>query len=215
MCLWRDFCVSARGLPIIQAVMEPETKTDDQDPNKIYELVHTGEYFETSGKYQNAIEIFDKVLEIEPTHAYARMHKGTSFVKLGKYQEAIKLFNKELESNPKNTYALENKNEAVQLYRKQSRETSDVPEIVMALTHDDTENSDAFDLLKVFVVLAVIFIFIVGLVTVFSGGLKGSPSKELTPAQKATAIKDCKNWGGRVIYNSRNEYEECLMNEPI
>jgi tetratricopeptide (TPR) repeat protein len=53
------------------------------------------------GKTQEAIECYDKSLEINPLHIDAWTNKGTSLEKLGKYSEAIECYDKSLEINPR------------------------------------------------------------------------------------------------------------------
>ena len=46
------------------------------------------------GKHTEAIECFDKVLEIDPKYVEAWNNKGISLYKLGKYYEAQKCLNR-------------------------------------------------------------------------------------------------------------------------
>jgi tetratricopeptide (TPR) repeat protein len=54
------------------------------------------------GKYHEAIECFNKAIEINPHYEYAWNNKGVALDKLGKYHEATECFNKAIEI--KNTY---------------------------------------------------------------------------------------------------------------
>ena len=60
-------------------------------------------------KYDEAIQYFDKILEIDPKNVDALNNKGVSLGNLHKYDEAIQYFDKVLEINPKNVDALNNK----------------------------------------------------------------------------------------------------------
>ena len=55
---------------------------------------------------KDAIEIFNKVLELNPENEYALSNKGNALNALEKYEEAIEIFNKVLELNPDDEYAL-------------------------------------------------------------------------------------------------------------
>ena len=60
------------------------------------------------GKYQEAIEWYDKALKIDRNNL-ALNNKGLALNNLGKYQEAIEWYDKVLEIDPNNVYALNNK----------------------------------------------------------------------------------------------------------
>ncbi|MFQ6072921.1 MAG: tetratricopeptide repeat protein [Methanosarcinales archaeon] len=51
-------------------------------------------------QYEDAIECFDKALEIDPKYAYAWVDKGKALDNLGKYKNAIECFDKALEIDP-------------------------------------------------------------------------------------------------------------------
>jgi Flp pilus assembly protein TadD len=56
-------------------------------------------------KYNEAVECFNKALEIDPKNGMIWTNKGLAVHKLGKYNEAVECFNKALEINPKNALA--------------------------------------------------------------------------------------------------------------
>ena len=60
-------------------------------------------------KYDEAIQYFDKVLEINPKNVDALNNKAAALIKLAKYDEAIQYLDKILEIDPKNAVALSNK----------------------------------------------------------------------------------------------------------
>ena len=79
------------------------------------ELYKKGINYARRGKYQEAIECFDKVLEINPNHADALFDKagtlnnmGVALQKQGKYQEAMNYYNKALKIIPNFDIALRN-----------------------------------------------------------------------------------------------------------
>ena len=65
------------------------------------------------GKYQEAIEYYDKALAINPTYLQALHNKGLALFNQGKYQEAIEWFDKALKVNPNYKYALNGKGSAL------------------------------------------------------------------------------------------------------
>lgn len=52
------------------------------------------------GKYQEALESFDKFLELDPNDVDVLFVKGYSLMLLGKNQEALKCYEKALELDP-------------------------------------------------------------------------------------------------------------------
>ena len=57
-------------------------------------------------QYSDAVDSFNKVLQIEPNNVTAQFLKGSSLYKEGKYQDAVDSFNKVIEIKPNNTNAL-------------------------------------------------------------------------------------------------------------
>lgn len=60
-------------------------------------------------KYQEAIDCYNKALEMNPNYAKAWCNKGIPLKKLGKYEEAMKCYNKALVIDPQYIPALHNK----------------------------------------------------------------------------------------------------------
>jgi eukaryotic-like serine/threonine-protein kinase len=79
------------------------------------ELLHKGNSLWTLGKNQDAIEYFDRALEINPRDENALHNKGSALDQLGKYQDAIECYNRALQLNPKDENAWNSKGNA--LYR--------------------------------------------------------------------------------------------------
>ena len=61
------------------------------------------------GKYDEAIQAYDKAIEIDPQHAAAWNNKGIVLYDQGKYNEALQAYNKSLEIDPKNALVWNNK----------------------------------------------------------------------------------------------------------
>ena len=78
-----------------------------------------GIIFLTRGKYEEAVEYFEKALEINPRFAVAWNNKGVSLSHLDKNEEAITCFDKALEINPE--YANPKKGKEIVLRRMKSR----------------------------------------------------------------------------------------------
>jgi len=78
----------------------------ESESEKWYNL---GATYGDSGKYEKAIECFDKVIELEPNNASAWTNKGTLLSLSRKYQEAIKCYDKAIELEPDNAITWFNK----------------------------------------------------------------------------------------------------------
>jgi tetratricopeptide (TPR) repeat protein len=61
------------------------------------------------GRYEEAIQCFNKTLEINPQYTDAWINKGASLSNLGRYEEALQCFNKALEINPQHVLAWNDK----------------------------------------------------------------------------------------------------------
>ncbi|MBI2006346.1 MAG: tetratricopeptide repeat protein [Nitrosopumilales archaeon] len=60
-------------------------------------------------KFVEAIEYFDKILEVEPTDSIALGNKGAALTQLNKYEEALLIYNIALQIDPTNINILNNK----------------------------------------------------------------------------------------------------------
>jgi tetratricopeptide (TPR) repeat protein len=78
-----------------------------------------GIIFSTRGKNEEAVEYFEKALEINPRFAVAWNNKGASLAQLGKNEAAITCFDKALEINPE--YANPKKGKEIVLRMMKSR----------------------------------------------------------------------------------------------
>jgi len=74
--------------------------------SKAYNLYNKGEY-------EEAIEYFDKMLQLDPNNVYTLIGKGNSFIYLGKYVEALVYYDKVLAIDPDNIRALNGKGSAL------------------------------------------------------------------------------------------------------
>ena len=65
-----------------------------------------GDAYYSQGKYDLAIIVYKKALELDPENVYALNNLGSLYYIQGKYDLAISAYKKALEMNPKNVYAL-------------------------------------------------------------------------------------------------------------
>ena len=61
------------------------------------------------GKYQEAIEAFDRVVDMDPSNTAAWNNKGYALINLGRYEDGLQACEKALEIDPNNVYAWNNK----------------------------------------------------------------------------------------------------------
>ena len=85
------------------------------DKNYINKLIDEGEALSMSGQYKEALEIFNKALEIDPENMVVLSNKGFVLLELGNYQEALDFFNKVLEIDPKDIDVLSSKGKALSM----------------------------------------------------------------------------------------------------
>jgi len=67
------------------------------------------------GKYQEALDLLNKALEVDPNHVHALNNKGWALLELDKTEEALIWFDKALEVDQKYVHALNNKGRILSL----------------------------------------------------------------------------------------------------
>ncbi|MGB9176732.1 MAG: tetratricopeptide repeat protein [Methanoregula sp.] len=65
---------------------------DMEDVKKEREYVEQGNLLDGQGKFEKAVDAYDRALEIVPDDADALYDKGETLVKLGRVPEAMKCF---------------------------------------------------------------------------------------------------------------------------
>lgn len=83
------------------------------DSQKVKDLVNKGNEFFHQGKFEQAIQYYDKALALKPENSEALFNKGNALCGLGKLKGAISFFDKALEVNPQDWEALHNKGNAL------------------------------------------------------------------------------------------------------
>ena len=61
------------------------------------------------GKHEEAINQYDKILDLEPNHVNTLINKGLALDHLGNFEEALVYYDKALEIEPNNSLAMNNK----------------------------------------------------------------------------------------------------------
>lgn len=75
------------------------------NPKDAAALFELGETYITGAAYQQSINWFTKLLEVDPTNTHARMDIGTANMELGRYKEAEATFAQVLQMEPDNAQA--------------------------------------------------------------------------------------------------------------
>lgn len=67
-----------------------------------------GFIYSSLDSFEQSIDYFNKVLEIEPDEPVAYNNRGYSYYRLGEYRKAIKDIKKSIDMEPSNSYAYRN-----------------------------------------------------------------------------------------------------------
>lgn len=81
----------------------------NQTDSQIKEWSSIGISLMQERKFVEAIEYFDKILEVEPTDSIALGNKGAALTQLNKHEEALLIYDKALQIDPTNINILNNK----------------------------------------------------------------------------------------------------------
>ena len=65
-----------------------------EDPNNILALYHLGDLYFRDGKYDKAVENFQKVVAADPSRGYVFFQMGTALSRIGRLEEALDAFAK-------------------------------------------------------------------------------------------------------------------------
>lgn len=93
----------------IQKLKETAAKIKDKElEGKIlmYEKLYEGCRLFSEKRYEDALDVFNKALEINPKNEFALSRKGVALEFLSKYEEALNALDKALEINPQSTFSL-------------------------------------------------------------------------------------------------------------
>lgn len=86
---------------------------------------HEGQDLALRGRYEEAIECYDKSISLNPEDADAYNNKGNSLSALGKYEEAIKAYNKSIELRPNDAVAINNRTIVIEKFGSAGDATRD------------------------------------------------------------------------------------------
>jgi tetratricopeptide (TPR) repeat protein len=87
----------------------PEHKRGNVTKEQIDKYIGYGAYQMEQGNLENALELFDKAIELDDKAVLAYANKGSLYSQKGDNEKAVYFYNKALEFDPKNIQILENK----------------------------------------------------------------------------------------------------------
>jgi tetratricopeptide (TPR) repeat protein len=108
-----------------------QTIQDVSISEDVDDLNQKGNDLSNQGKYQEAIEYYERALRIDPNHVNALNNKGVALANQGEYKEAIECYDKALEIDPNYTTAQNNKKLALEkLKNSKKRDSEDVDALI-------------------------------------------------------------------------------------
>jgi tetratricopeptide (TPR) repeat protein len=112
------------------------------DADQVDKYIGYGAYQLERGDFDNALELFDKALELDNKATLAYVNKGMLYANKGDNKKAIEFYNKALELEPENVKVLENKMDLLFEDINQSGEAEFIDTVKNILTYDpDSPNA--------------------------------------------------------------------------
>lgn len=108
MCPWRDYLIAGGNWGIMSEVTRAP-KTEGRIIIESEYLNREANELVYAGKPDEALELFNRVTELDPTHATAWHNKGTCLDELGMQGDAIRCYDKALAIDPYNAESWFNK----------------------------------------------------------------------------------------------------------
>lgn len=88
------------------------------NPNDVWGWRNRGGTLYSQGKYDEAIECYDKAIEVDPNSTVVWYNKGLALNSLGKYEQAIACYDRVIEIDPQDSDAWNNKGLALDSLNK-------------------------------------------------------------------------------------------------
>jgi Flp pilus assembly protein TadD len=79
-----------------------------KDPKDLNALISLGNMMMDASRFSEAVDAYQKVLDIDPKNADVRVDMGTCYKNMGKPDFAVKEYRQALEVNPQHLHALKN-----------------------------------------------------------------------------------------------------------
>jgi tetratricopeptide (TPR) repeat protein len=125
---WEAFLIISTIFLLYPICLISPTIAYSNESSEVKTLMERAYDFLNEGEIEHALQLYDKILQINPTDIHALNYKGLALASLGHYDEAIQWYDKVLKIDPTNVSALNNKgvalynlghyDEAIQWYDK-------------------------------------------------------------------------------------------------
>ncbi|NOT94649.1 tetratricopeptide repeat protein [Ferruginibacter sp.] len=114
----------------------PEHKRGRVDKDQVDKYIGYGAFQMDRGDLDNALELFDKAIELDDKATLAYANKGTLFLKRGDNEKALQFYNKALEIKPNHVLILENKMDLLFEMMNESNEIEFINTVKSILQND-------------------------------------------------------------------------------
>lgn len=137
-----DQAVDSGEIVDIKFTPNPEHTKGNVEPDQVDRYIGYGAYQMERGDFDNALELFDKALELDENATLAYANKGSLYAQRGDREQALACFNKALELEPNHLFVLENKMDL--LYETMTAETEgEFIQLVQKILENDPDHPNA------------------------------------------------------------------------
>ena len=120
----------------IKIIPNPEHQKGNVSQDQIARYIGFGAFQMDQGHFDNALELFDKAIELSDKETLAYANKGTLFKRKGDNDKALHFYNKALEIEPNHVQILENKMDLLFEMLNESNEIEFIDTIKTILKND-------------------------------------------------------------------------------
>jgi|GEM_PF-5142499 len=122
----------------IKIIPNPDHVKGNTDSDQVDKYIGFGAYQMDRGDFDNALELFDKALELDEKATLAYANKGTLYARKDDNEKALHFYNKALEIEPDNLQILENKMDLLFEMMTESNESEFIDTVRAILRNDET-----------------------------------------------------------------------------
>ena len=110
-----------------------------KDPKNLNALINLGNMMMDSSRFSEAVDNYQKALDIDPKNTDVRVDMGTCYKNVGKPDIAVKQYRQALEVNPKHLHALKNLGIVYAYDLHDSKEAVKAFEMALAVAPNDPD----------------------------------------------------------------------------
>ncbi|WP_343584516.1 tetratricopeptide repeat protein [Flavobacterium sp.] len=122
----------------IKIIPNPDHVKENTDSDQVDKYIGFGAYQMDRGDFDNALELFDKAIELDEKATLAYANKGTLYTRKNDNEKALYFYNKALEIEPDNLQILENKMDLLFEMMTESNESEFIETVKNILKKDET-----------------------------------------------------------------------------